>query len=80
LHEFLFHEAKILFAPGKASNAGGVAVSGLEMAQNSQRIEWTRKEVNAVTMHAYFSDVGEKYMLLFRHEFPTLQEKNDVHY
>ena len=41
-----FHEAKILFAPGKASNAGGVATSGLEMSQNSLRISWTREEVD----------------------------------
>lgn len=41
-----FHEAKILFAPGKASNAGGVATSGLEMSQNSLRISWTRQEVD----------------------------------
>lgn len=41
-----FHEAEILFAPGKASNAGGVATSGLEMSQNSLRISWTREEVD----------------------------------
>ncbi|MEY8020587.1 NADP-specific glutamate dehydrogenase [Muriicola sp. SD30] len=41
-----FHENKILFAPGKASNAGGVATSGLEMSQNSLRISWTREEVD----------------------------------
>ncbi|MGB5357257.1 MAG: NADP-specific glutamate dehydrogenase [Eudoraea sp.] len=41
-----FHEAKVLFAPGKASNAGGVATSGLEMSQNSLRISWTREEVD----------------------------------
>ena len=41
-----FIEMKILFAPGKASNAGGVATSGLEMSQNSLRLSWTRKEVN----------------------------------
>jgi len=41
-----FHEQKILFAPGKASNAGGVATSGLEMSQNSLRISWTREEVD----------------------------------
>ena len=41
-----FHKGKILFAPGKASNAGGVAVSGLEMAQNSLRYSWTREEVD----------------------------------
>ena len=41
-----FHEAKILFAPGKASNAGGVATSGLEMSQNSLRLSWSREEVD----------------------------------
>lgn len=41
-----FHDSKVLFAPGKASNAGGVATSGLEMSQNSLRISWTRKEVD----------------------------------
>ena len=44
IHEF--HKARILFAPGKASNAGGVATSGLEMSQNSLRISWTREEVD----------------------------------
>ena len=42
----VFLNAKILFAPGKASNAGGVAVSGLEMSQNSLRLSWTREEVD----------------------------------
>jgi glutamate dehydrogenase (NADP+) len=42
-----FEEAKVLFAPGKASNAGGVATSGLEMSQNSLRFNWTREEVDA---------------------------------
>ena len=41
-----FTDSKILFAPGKASNAGGVAVSGLEMAQNSLRYSWSRNEVD----------------------------------
>lgn len=41
-----FLNAKILFAPGKASNAGGVATSGLEMSQNSLRLSWTREEVD----------------------------------
>lgn len=41
-----FHSAKILFAPGKASNAGGVATSGLEMSQNSLRLNWTAAEVD----------------------------------
>jgi glutamate dehydrogenase (NADP+) len=42
----VFLDGRILYAPGKASNAGGVAVSGLEMAQNSMRIRWTREEVD----------------------------------
>ena len=42
----VFQTAKILFAPGKASNAGGVATSGLEMSQNSIRMNWTREEVD----------------------------------
>ena len=42
-----FTENKLLFAPGKASNAGGVAVSGLEMAQNSLRYSWSREEVDS---------------------------------
>lgn len=41
-----FQQAKILYAPGKASNAGGVSVSGLEMTQNSERLSWTAKEVD----------------------------------
>ena len=41
-----FQKGKILFAPGKASNAGGVATSGLEMSQNSLRLSWSRKEVD----------------------------------
>jgi glutamate dehydrogenase (NADP+) len=44
VHAFL--ENKILYGPGKAANAGGVAVSGLEMAQNSMRYGWTREEVD----------------------------------
>ena len=42
----LFLKEKILFGPGKAANAGGVAVSGLEMSQNSMRLSWTREEVD----------------------------------
>ena len=42
----VFQKAKIMYAPGKASNAGGVATSGLEMSQNSLRISWTREEVD----------------------------------
>ena len=43
----VFQNAHVLYSPGKASNAGGVAVSGLEMTQNSMRIYWTREEVDA---------------------------------
>lgn len=42
----IFLQENILYGPGKAANAGGVAVSGLEMAQNSQRLPWTREEVD----------------------------------
>ena len=42
-----FIEAKVLYGPGKAANAGGVATSGLEMSQNSMRLSWTREEVDA---------------------------------
>ena len=52
----VFDQNKILFAPGKASNAGGVAVSGLEMSQNSLRYNWTREEVDA-KLHAIMVDI-----------------------
>lgn len=42
----VFEESKVLFSPGKASNAGGVATSGLEMSQNSMRLSWSREEVD----------------------------------
>ena len=62
-----FLEAGILFAPGKAANAGGVATSGLEMAQNSMRISWTREEVDnrlyniMKTIHEVCQRTAEKY-------------------
>jgi glutamate dehydrogenase (NADP+) len=43
----LFLDKKILFGPGKAANAGGVATSGLEMSQNSMRLPWPREEVDS---------------------------------
>ena len=43
----VFQEAGLLYAPGKAANAGGVAVSGLEMSQNSERLRWSSEEVDA---------------------------------
>jgi glutamate dehydrogenase (NADP+) len=42
----LFLEKRVLFGPGKAANAGGVATSGLEMTQNAMRMAWSREEVN----------------------------------
>ncbi|MGA9238648.1 NADP-specific glutamate dehydrogenase [Robiginitalea sp.] len=53
-----FHDARILFAPGKASNAGGVATSGLEMSQNSLRISWTREEVDQ-RLRAIMEDIHD---------------------
>jgi glutamate dehydrogenase (NADP+) len=41
-----FQNARLMFAPSKAANAGGVAVSGLEMTQNSMRLSWSRDELN----------------------------------
>ncbi len=52
----VFTESKILFAPGKASNAGGVATSGLEMSQNSLRLSWTEKEVDE-RLHNIMNDI-----------------------
>jgi glutamate dehydrogenase (NADP+) len=43
----VFERARVLYAPGKASNAGGVATSGLEMSQNAMRLSWPREEVDA---------------------------------
>jgi len=51
-----FQEAKILYAPGKASNAGGVATSGLEMSQNSLRLSWTSEEVDA-KLHSIMNSI-----------------------
>jgi len=52
----IFQNSKILYAPGKASNAGGVATSGLEMSQNSLRLSWTREEVDA-KLHGIMVDI-----------------------
>lgn len=62
-----FVDAKILYGPGKAANAGGVATSGLEMAQNSMRFNWTREEVDnrlhliMKSIHKTCVDVADKY-------------------
>ena len=54
----IFQDNKILYCPGKASNAGGVAVSGLEMSQNSERLKWTREEVDNY-LHRIMNDIHE---------------------
>jgi len=54
----IFHKEKILFSPGKASNAGGVATSGLEMSQNSMRYSWTSEEVDK-KLHEIMNDIHE---------------------
>jgi len=53
-----FHQKKILYAPGKAANAGGVATSGLEMAQNSMKINWSRQEVDD-RLHHIMTNIHE---------------------
>ncbi len=53
-----FQKSKVLFSPGKASNAGGVATSGLEMSQNSLRLNWTREEVD-VKLNKIMDDIHE---------------------
>src|SRR6266576_2575906 len=63
----MFLEAKILYGPAKAANAGGVATSGLEMAQNSARLSWTREEVDdrlhkiMIAIHKNCYETAEKY-------------------
>ncbi|HOC61025.1 MAG TPA: NADP-specific glutamate dehydrogenase [Smithellaceae bacterium] len=63
----IFQENKILYGPGKAANAGGVATSGLEMSQNSLRLSWTREEVDQrlhiimKTIHKNCYDTAEAY-------------------
>ena len=63
----VFTDAKILYSPGKASNAGGVATSGLEMSQNSMRLPWSREEVDKrlheimIRIHNTCVTTAEKY-------------------
>jgi glutamate dehydrogenase (NADP+) len=57
----IFLKAKIFYAPGKAANAGGVAVSGLEMSQNSQRYSWTRAEVD-MKLKSIMHEIHEQCM------------------
>ena len=63
----VFLTNRVMFAPGKASNAGGLATSGLEMSQNSLRYNWTREEVDSkldqimVDIHKNAAETAEKY-------------------
>jgi glutamate dehydrogenase (NADP+) len=63
----VFVEKGVLFGPGKAANAGGVATSGLEMSQNSMRLSWTREEVDhrlhqiMISIHKSAFETAEKY-------------------
>ena len=63
----LYLEAKVLYGPAKAANAGGVATSGLEMSQNSMRLSWTREEVDdrlhkiMIAIHKNCHETAEKY-------------------
>lgn len=74
----------IWYAPGKAANAGGVAVSGLEMAQNSQRISWTSEEVDEKLkgiMEEAFKiglETAQKYVKGGEGEYPSLVAGSNI--
>lgn len=57
----IFRKSKIWFGPGKAANAGGVAIQGLEMAQNSSRVQWTAEEVD-MRLQEVMKDIYQKSM------------------
>lgn len=63
----VYQDAKMLYGPGKAANAGGVATSGLEMSQNSMRLSWSREEVDnrllgiMKSIHKSCLDAAETY-------------------
>jgi glutamate dehydrogenase (NADP+) len=65
----VFQKAKILYAPGKAANAGGVACSGLEMTQNSIRLNWTREEVD-IQLHKIMKNIHSACVSAYK-EFGT---------
>merc|ERR1712058_182410 len=77
-------DGAIWYAPGKAANAGGVAVSGLEMAQNSARISWTSEEVDEKLkgiMEAAFKnglETAKKYVEAKDGEFPSLVAGSNI--
>jgi len=74
----------IWYAPGKASNCGGVAVSGLEMAQNSQRLTWTREEVDnrlkQIMRDAFENglNTAKKYVRTAEGELPSLVAGSNI--
>ena len=67
----VYQAHKILYGPGKAANAGGVAVSGLEMSQNSLRLNWTREEVDA-RLHQIMKDIHSTCVKFGRREDGTI--------
>ncbi len=70
----VFHEAKILYAPGKAANAGGVAVSGLEMSQNAERISWNHERLGQM-LHELMEGIHAKCV-----EYGTEREGGYIDY
>lgn len=74
----------IWYAPGKAANAGGVAVSGLEMAQNSQRIKWSSEEVDSrlkgIMIEAFKNglETAKKYVKTAEGELPSLVAGSNI--
>lgn len=74
----------IWYAPGKASNCGGVAVSGLEMAQNSQRLSWTREEVDEklklIMRNAFINglETAKEYVQSAEGELPSLVAGSNI--
>jgi glutamate dehydrogenase (NADP+) len=69
----VFRAARVLYAPGKAANAGGVATSGLEMTQNAQRLPWEREEVDE-RLRMIMHDIHEHCVAYGR------RDKGDVDY
>jgi glutamate dehydrogenase (NADP+) len=63
----VFHDNKILYAPGKAANAGGVAVSALEMSQNSIRMSWSHEELEE-KLHNIMKQIHDKCVQYGEHE------------
>jgi glutamate dehydrogenase (NADP+) len=62
-----FHKSKLLFAPGKAVNAGGVATSGLEMTQNAMKLRWGSKEVDD-RLHEIMNNIHDQCVKYGKHE------------